>query len=939
MKQYVILLGAILMLCAHAASAQVTISGKVFDAANQPLPGVAIVLKGKAIGTVADARGDFSLSLNEDLPLTLVFSFVGFDSREVRITQPTVTNLRVTLVESESQLQELVISASRVEESILESPVSIEKMNIREINETAAPSFYDAIKNLKGIDVSTQSLTFSSINPRGFAANGNVRTVQLIDGIDNQAPGLNFPVGNITGITQLDLESIEILPGAASALYGPNAIQGIILMTSKSPFEYQGLSMSMKQGLTHVDGRDDDPSLYSDYGIRYAKAFNNKIAFKVTGSFIKANDFIGVDYRDRSNIVELSGPYDPYQRGYRDNNRTYDGVNVYGEPLVNLGAVADGLIAAGGPSGAQIAAIRPLIPNGEPGNFTPTGWTEQEFVDNRTQSLKLGGALHYKISDGVELLGQYNYGSGSTVYTANDRFVLDGFSIWTGKVELRSKRFFARAYTTRENSGDTYAANTLASLINRETYIPAYIGNFLGARTSGQSVEESHAFARANTERLEVGSEAYDEAYNRLRGLPISQGGAKFVDNTGLYHLEGFYNLSDHIDFAEVIVGGNYRVYDLQSEGTLFALTDIDTGDEFNIREFGAYVQMKRELINQRLNLTGSIRYDKNEYFKGQFSPRLAAVLRAGEKRQHNIRASFQRGFRIPTTQNQFINLDVVTRRLVGNNPALVDAFNFRSNTVYNLVDLQRVRNGEITVDQLQPFTNFEFDTEKVNTYEIGYRTLLNNKLTLDAYYFYSRYNDFITEVDLIQTAVGNENTSGETPLYAGPAASKEEIVNGSVPLARYAFGTNADETVNAHGWAIGAEYGLPRGYQLGGNVTYNELIDADALMRRGFNAFFNTPRWKYNLQFSNRSLTDKLGFLISYRWQDAFFWESSFGEGVIPAFGTMDAQLTYRLPDIKTSVRLGGTNILNERYTTSFGNPSLGAIYYVGVTFDELFR
>ncbi|AHM58692.1 outer membrane receptor protein [Flammeovirgaceae bacterium 311] len=927
------------MLCVQAAWAQVSVSGRVIDPANQPLTGVSIVLKGKAVGTVTDASGNFSLSLDESPPLTLVFSFIGYNTREVQITQAAVTDLRVQLAEEESLLSEVVVSASRVEESILESPVSIEKMNIREINETAAPSFYDAIKNLKGIDVSTQSITFSSINPRGFSANGNQRTVQLIDGIDNQAPGLNFPVGNITGITQLDLESVEILPGAASALYGPNAIQGIILMTSKSPFEYQGLSLSVKQGVNHVDEQDFDRSLYSDYGFRYAKAFNNKVAFKVTASYLKANDFIGVDYRDQNNIVELSQPYDPTKPGYRDQNRTYDGVNVYGEPLVNLGAVADGVIAGGGATGEQLAAIRPLIPNGEAGDFTPTGWTEREFVDNNTESLKLGGALHYKIRDHVELIGQYNIGFGSTIYTANDRFVLDDFSIWTGKLELRSKSFFARAYTTRENSGDTYAANTLASLMNAETYIPEYFQNFVGARVAGQSVDQAHAYARENTQRLAVGSEEYNEAFNRLRSLPISEGGAKFIDKTGLYHLEGFYNFTDKIDFAEIIVGGNYRLYDLNSEGTLFALKNIDTGEEFNIREYGGYVQVKKQLLNQRLDLTGSVRYDKNEYFKGQFSPRLAAVFNAGESRNHNIRASFQRGFRIPTTQTQFINLDVVSRRLVGNNEALVDAFNFRTNTVYNLVDLQRVRNGELSVDQLQPFTNFSFETEKVNTYEIGYRTLIQNKLTIDAYYYYSSYNDFITEVDLIQTATGNENTDGETPLYAGPAASKEDIVNRSVPLARYAFGTNADETINAHGWAVGAEYGLPGGFQLGGNLSYNELIDEEVLIRKGFNAFFNTPKWKYNLQLSNRNVVENLGFLVSYRWQDAYFWESSFGEGVIPAFGTMDAQLTYRLPKLKTNLRLGGTNVLNERYTTSFGNPRLGAIYYLGITFDEFYR
>ncbi len=157
--------------------------------------------------------------------------------------------------------------------------------------------------------------------------------------------------------------------------------------------------------------------------------------------------------------------------------------------------------------------------------------------------------------------------------------------------------------------------------------------------------------------------------------MPISEGGAKFLDQTGLYHFEGMYNLSDQIDFAEVIVGANYRRYALVSEGTLFALQD--NGDEFNIDEWGAYVQVSKDLLDDKLDLTGSVRYDKNENFSGQFSPRLSAVFTPIEN--HNFRASFQRGFRIPTTQDQFIDLDVVTRRLVGSNPVLVDRYNFQN--------------------------------------------------------------------------------------------------------------------------------------------------------------------------------------------------------------------------------------------------------------------
>ena len=914
------------------AQENVTISGEVTDADNgEPLVGVNILVKDKVIGTVTDTDGNFSLTVNESLPLTLVVTSVGYGRQEVTVANQT-ENLVIRLAYQTLLGQEVVVSASRVEESILESPVSIEKMDIRDIRSAAAPSFYDQIANLKGIDVSAQSLTFKSINTRGFGANGNIRTVQLIDGIDNQAPGLNFPVGNIVGIPELDLESVEILPGAASALYGPNAINGIILMNSKSPFEYQGLSATVKLGVNHIDGEDDDPSLYQSYGLRYAKAFNNRFAFKINGEYLRASDFRGVDYRDQQDVVERSDEdIDPIDRAGR---RTYDGVNVYGDPLVNLGVTAQNTPA--------LAPVRALFPLGEAGNFTPTGYTESQLVDNTTESIKVGGALHYRINDDIEALVQYNFGAGSTVYTANDRFVLDDFSIWTGKAELRGANFFLRAYTTQENSGDTYAANTLASLVNAQTTIPAYIQTFAGARLQGLSADQAHGIARGASDALRAQNLAngrFAQLYDSLRAIPISEGGAKFLDRTGLWHYEGMYNFSELTDVADILVGASFRRYALDSEGTLFALQD--DGDEFTIDEWGTYLQVSKDLLDDKLDLTGSVRYDKNENFDGQFSPRLSGVFTFLDN--HHVRASFQRGFRIPTTQDQLIDLDVVTRRLIGSNQVLVDRYNLESNQVYLTPSVLRAQenfrntgNIESAIALLQPVAFEDFDTEKVSTYEVGYKALMGNKLLIDAYYYYSAYTDFIAEIDFTQSAgPANDPEGDETPPFVGEA-DPAGVVQNNINLQRFGFDVNADGTVNAHGFALGLDYVLSKGFTVGGNAAYNELLDQEDLLEQGLRAAFNTPKWRYNIKLANQKVTDNVGFSLLWRWQDAFFWESSFGEGVIPAYQTLDAQVSYKLPEWKSVLKLGGSNILNERYTTSFGNPRMGAIYYVSLTFDE---
>ncbi|WP_422360499.1 TonB-dependent receptor [Reichenbachiella sp.] len=939
-----LVLGALI---SFGAQAQTSISGSVVDSnTKDPLLGVSILVKGKVVGTISDTDGNFSLNVSSAPPLTLIFSMVGYSSTEIEISDANVQGLEVSLEESSIMGQEVVVSASRVEESVMQSPVSIEKMDVLAIKNTPSVNFYDALQGFKGVDMSAQSLTFKSVNARGFGANGNTRFVQLIDGIDNQAPGLNFAVGNIVGINDLDLESAEMIPGAASALYGPNALNGILLLNSKSPFDYQGLSAYAKVGVNHVDGEDDDPAMYNDYGIRYAKAFNNKFAFKVTASYLGAQDFRGVDYRDQSsttNGVEHGGSVETTGRN-RQNNRTYDGVNTYGDFGFNLG-----LIPLLDPA---FAAVSGQLPGGSDGAFTPTGFTESSYVDNTTESIKLGGALHYRVTDNMEVFGQFNWGSGSTVYTANDRFVLDNFSIWTAKLELRGSNFYLRGYTTHEDSGDTYAANTLASLMNQQHYIPDYALGFLGARGQGASIEQAHAAARGYADGLQAnyapGTATWDSETAVLRETSIFEGGAKFKDASSMNHFEGSYNFSDMVDFAEIVVGGNFRQYNLESEGTLFALND--DGSEQSFSEYGGYAQISKAFMEDRLKVQASGRYDKNENFDGQFSPRVSVVGTVAGS--HNFRGSFQKGFRIPTTQDQFIDLDVQTRRLIGSNQLLVDRYNFRTNTVYTEASIAAARTAAaggdanardllVTPDKV----NDDFKTEKIKTFEIGYRGLfLEDRLMLDAYYYHSTYQDFIAEITFGQAVDATDGTNGDgfdpAPGFDPDSdAGKDAIIGNAVPGGRiqnYGFDTNADGDIKSHGWGLQADYRLGGGYTASGNIAYNELLDDDDLVAQGFRSSYNTPKYRFNLSLANRNVVENLGFSLAYRWQQAFFWDSSFGQGVVPAFGTVDAQISYKMPSIKSVVKIGGSNIFNERYTTSFGNPRMGAIYYVSITFDE---
>ena len=946
--------GLVLTLFCLSASAQTTITGSITDESGEGLLGVNVLVDGTVLGTITDINGDYSLTVQSAPPFTLVVSYVGFESQRIEVSSSTTT-INVELAESTLLGQEVVVSASRVEENVLKSPVSIERMDILDIQNAATPDFYASLQNLNGVDFSTQSLTFNSVNMRGFGSNGNVRFVQLIDGIDNQAPGLNFPAGNVVGIGELDLESVELLPGAASALYGPNAIQGILLMRSKSPFDYQGLDFYSKLGATHVDEEDHPMALYRDQGFRYAKAFNNKFAFKINASWLNAQDFIGVDFRDQSGatIEQNAGITN------RANNRIYDGVNSYGEFLVSVGAVADGAIAAGGDAAAAIGPIRSLIPDGANGLFTPTGFNEGDFVDNTTESLKLGAAMHYRLNDKVEALVQFNYGTGSTVYTANDRFVLDGLRIWTGKAELRGDNFYLRGYTTQENSGDTYAANTLAQLVNFEYYIGDYLTGYAGAIGAGVdplNYDALHAAGRQYADDARAngvgergpylpGTPLFEERSDFYRSLSIADGGAKFLDRSALWHYEGGYNFKNEIDFAEVIAGAHYRVYDLESEGTLFTLDE--NGDEISYYEYGAYVQIAKDILDN-FKLQGSMRFDKSEFFDAAFTPRISGVWEF--LNNSNLRASYQRGIRFPQTQDQFIDLDVVSRRLLGRNQILLDNYNIEQNTVYTTASLATAQETGNIADLEVADVYGDWEPEIVNTIEAGYKgLLLNGKLLVDVFGFYSTYTNFNAEVEVVQAVVAGESTGSaalpaaytvSTPGQRHEDAQLQSFVAGAadgISFNRYSFDTNVRDDIETYGGGISAEYTFLDGYSLGGNASTNRIRGLDPIEQRVNNAAFNTPEWRYNITFGNRKLTEKLGFGLTYRWQDAYLWQSAFGSGIVPAFSTLDAQVTYRIPSINARVKVGGSNILNERYTTSLANPRLGALYYVQINLDNI--
>lgn len=936
-----------------AKAQDIVISGTVTDKSTKaPLAGVSITVKGTTTGAASGQNGVFTITVRQ-ATATLVFSYVGFGTVE-RQVGASGTNLFVELEETTFLGQEVVISASRTPERILESPVSIERISASAVRDLPAATFYDALANLKGVEMSAQSLTFKSVNTRGFNSNGNTRFNQFVDGMDNQAPGLNFSVGNIVGLSELDVDNVELLPGAASALYGAGGINGTLLMTSKNPFDYQGASFAFKTGINHVNDDNTGTQQFNQLDVRLAKAWNKKFGIKTAFSFLQAKDWSATDTRNFDRTArQLKG-------GDRNTDPNYDGVNVYGDEIsqnmlnvarsVENQTIAGVLQATGGtinikefmdlrlpqtatPAqqaqllGSLPAALRPAVQNylpfylGLKNNLIPnqaisrTGYAEQDLVDYDTKSLKANTSLHYRFNDKVEAIAQVNWGTGTSVYTGTDRYSLRNFSIGQFKLELKGPDFFLRAYTTQERSGDAYNATILGTFINEAwkpstTWFPQYIGNYIGAIAAGQPDAAAQQFARSQADagRLIPGTPAFESAKIAITERSIGpQNGAKFNDKTNLYHYEGMYNFSNIFkNVVEFQVGASYRNYFLHSDGTIFD----DATRDITIEEYGAFGQIGKRLFNDKFKLTFAGRYDKSQNFEGRFTPRITGVLTVAPN--NNIRASYQTGYRNPTTQDQYIDLAVGggATRLIGGLPELLSKYNLIGNPAVTSESyralLASAASGAPNPGVLETYT---FDArgvrpESVQSYELGYKGLLGSKLLIDTYGYYSIYSDFISAVE----------------IYQNPLAT---AVKFNVPV-------NLTEDVKTYGGAFGLDYILGK-YNLSGNVSYNKISDIPA----NFINTFNTPELRYNFGFGNREIFKNVGFNLQYRWQEKFTWNSTFGSGDVPAFGTLDGQISFKIPSINSTLKFGGSNLLNKYYSTSFGNPLIGAVYYTSITFN----
>jgi iron complex outermembrane recepter protein len=907
---------------------QALIKGSVVDnATGDPLIGASVFVQETGEGTVTDFDGSFELRIKGSLPVKAVVSYTGFEEQEVNIAT-AASNLVIKLSETAFTTAEIEIVGQRVSEKQKASPLTVESLDLLAIKETPSDNFYDGLGSLKGVDLTAASLAFKVINTRGFNSTSPVRSLQLIDGVDNQAPGLNFSLGNFLGSSELDVLKVDLVQGASSAFYGPNAFNGVISMETKSPFYHKGLSASIKAGERNL----------LETAVRWADAFKNKdgkdvFGYKINFSYMRADDWEADNY----------DPVDDTNTG-RDNPGRFDAVNIYGDEYSgNMD------LRSANPWSSPLAI----------GQWHRTGYREADVVDYNTRNFKSNAVLHYRLkplleSESPELIVGSSFSQGTTVYQGDNRFSLRDISFFQGKAEIRKQdKYFLRAYYTRDDAGNSYDPYFTALRLQRNAksqidwskdYINFWRNNidpkikelgypkiviingvvqpydYAGAEAWEVQYQDSlfawHALAEAVANQAgsgasvpfyEPGTERFQQEFDRITSAKsnLDEQGTKFYDKSALAHMQGEYSFNP--GFVEFLkVGGNYRRYTPNSDGTIF----YDTADvKITNYEFGMYTGAEKKLLNNTLTASATFRLDKNQNFDWLPSP--AASLVWKPRANNYLRVSFSSAIRNPTLTDQYLNLNVGRAILAGNLNGVQDLL-----TVESFFDY--VNSPNLDLKLLDTFDIEGVRPEKVKTFEIGYRTTLFNSLYIDAGYYYSIYNDFL-----------GYNIGIDAEF--GPAGLPTR-------LQVFRYSANSANTVTTQGLSIGMGYYFADYFQLSGNYSWNRLnkeFADDPIIPA-----FNTPEHKFNVGLSGRNIQTRwlrnFGFNVNYKWIQGFRFEGSPQfTGYIPTYALLDAQINYNFKKPDITLKIGASNLLDNKQFQTYGGPRIGRLAYVSLLYE----
>ena len=908
--------------CLLAWSQNTTISGKIMDG-DMPLIGATVLIMSTAAGTYTDDNGFYKISTDLQNSFEIRVSYIGYENQYASFDKNGSIEHDFNLVASRGALDAIVVGASKYEERIIEAPVAIYKMSSAELKRQGGTDFYDAIANMRGLQAQTSSLFLPSYNTRGFSDPGNFRFKQQQDGYDLTNP-IGLAIGNTVGVSDLDISSVELVHGASSALYGSDAFNGVLRLYSKNPFDFPGVSFQTKSGVTVQDAAGVNP--YFEQDLRVAHLFNEKLAFKFDFNYKRAYDWIADDDSHR------------LPAGQWDNRAYYEGLS-FDNPDGNL--AYDALHRLGDEYGngvGKIWSLNHLVgPNGDtlsfaPGTLTRTGisekdlFTTSDFINNKMENFRANFSFFYRPAEGWEMEYTYKHSFSDWLIRSSSTFPQFDYLQRFHLFRLSKGGLTFRAYNHKlDNYKGTWSANSAADAIQQALNPNAdWATDFAEKYTETGSLKDARDYAdRYLPDGPEFNKEDFDAALGATSQNTDYTGSPNgIINGSQAVDFSNYSNVDLDYDFGSALpvklqLGANYRRYHIESGGAFYNDGPLGFDAPIIVNQFAGYAQASKEFLDDKLKISAAIRADKQTDYNLNISPRATAVMKLGEKNNHIFRASYLTGFRNPSIQEGFFRLQLTSvYTIIGSAQRSLENFIYEGGSGTNYTMEEILAETAPDFKAVQP--------EKNTSFELGYKTIVNNKFRIDLSTYYTEYQNFINRPN----------------IFFKPGTADFQI---------FAIRQNRSETVIGLGAGVGLDYLITDNFTLSASYDWssydspdyeptNEDID-DAVEKEAFlrSLQFNIPEHRANVALTGKQLgaNDRFGFTINTRYNGSFNYYSNLGEAEIPSYTSTDMAITYAMPAWGTTLKFGSTNSFRQEYVPIYGAPQIGSVYYVGIRYE----
>jgi outer membrane cobalamin receptor len=888
------------------AQSYITFSGRVASTDNVPLGNVIILQKGTYTRTVSNKQGKFLVRVPaKSLPATVVVRCVGYITQELQLTTDKTEAIYIRLTPDQLQINGVASVASRSEEHILQTPATIEKITNSDLQQATTTEVFRGLAHRKGIDISSTSLLNTSIATRGFNSPRADRIVALIDYMDTQSPSLSLNIGNVLGAPEIDIQSIELMHGPASVLYGKNAINGVLLTHTKDPFENEGLSLMVKGGNRN----------FLDVQLRFAQRINNFFAWKLSAEILSANDFVGENYDATSkNIDPANNP--------KNSPLGYDALNTYGDVAHNIPNVG-----------------RVYLP----------GFTETQLLgkDNNAKLYRINPQVVYLINSRTKFMADFKASLHNSTFQGASRYKFKNIATYQYRTELRNDdRWFVRLYRTQDAGNQSYDLGFLGNYINTtevpglkafggtpqerpvrnyaELYYTTYETTYQQAISGGATQAAAQATAQAAAAATTPRGTAFDALRSTIAQSDVPASGARLSAASALNDLSAQYTLP--LKKTRIVLGGAARVYQLGSGGVLYA----DTASKRIINyDYGTYMHATQYLYKNFVRIDAALRFDGFKNFTPAYSSKISAVFSLNKPKTQNLRFLYSTGYRSPSNLEQYALLDIGRAVVLGNVTNGYEGYTtdvLTPSTVTTI--LQNAAQGITTDLSIYKTKINPLQLEKVKTVEIGYTASINNIFSLDLAY----YNNSFTNLIGTRTLIANTDGTPTDPVKMAQQAATNQITQPNSPIRAIQTYENASQLINAHGVVVGVECYVAAPLVIKANYTFNEIVN-EIDFADGFQSYYNTPKYKYNIGIMGSvSNTKNLNYAVNLRHTQAFEYASAFAVGNIAAQNIVDASIAYNVAKINTTFRLCGENLTNSSNVQVYGSPSMGMMLNLGV-------